>query len=897
LVLGLIGAFLLAGCGFFSSPNSEIPLHGLLGSSVGTEFSYSFAVAKHEVTQEEFSSLMGFNPVLDGNSQVPQYPVVNVSWFDAVLFCNAKSKKDNLDSVYSYSSIEVDSSGRVDALQGLGVDYSRDGYRLPTEAEWEFVSRKDGNWRFPWGNDSTIASKFAWLQGNSEGHLHEVCALQETLGKYCDLAGNAMEWVGDWYGEYPKEAVVNYVGPSGPNSSSERMVKGASFRHALQELDVRNRHDIYGVYSSTKTEYIGFRVVRGPIEKPTTLGPDGLSEPTQSAVRIVATRADLRSFFGTDAVKMVVVEGGSGELLTLDFSQKNWALMHTTFVATPRLPSISPEGKWLAWGTRSDGQSGVSQGSVAPFSNPHEALSLGTSSVYSPRWVMDEITHKLRIQFAEQGSPNSDSLLWSKGKTYAWQIQDGVLQGAAEALPWAGRFPDGSSTDGRFWLSSFTDLRILDTATGMVSTRFRFPQNGKDSLGSTQVCNASMRPGPNPEVLFLDFGYDKSSSLVGKPYGIHEYLFRMDPHTGVVLGTLAAPTGMRGWDYSEWSNLPGFAVASGVDASETHSAVYAIRIADGATLQLLGGGDLLSPGLWVRQTASGEISLDSVFQYDKLDLVSQGGITYGLKQVLMLQQRDSLELIVLGSSRAYHGVEPSILRQKGLNMAAPSIEAWTMIHQWHHYAKLHLPRLKTVVLELSLDFFPYLSSDIFLPQFAASVGSRYDQNHAYWDAGLPGDVDQILASSDYFPLGDPSQANGYFPLESDSWGENPTGFTEVPGLVGYPPSWKTTMDSLEVMLAELQQAQVQVVGVIFPQHPGFRDVGAWGRYGPSLAQADTVLARILGWESRFGNFRLLDQHRMGLHDYSGLDANDWDHLSAQGAHKLTLRIDSVLALP
>lgn len=216
-------------------------------------FSHHFWMDSTEVTAEEFNRIIGVAPE---GELVPGLPAVNVSWFDAVLFCNAKSLEEGRDTAYSYEG-RTGTAGNGVELSNVSLRHDAAGYRLPTEAEWEYACRIDSITLYFWGNDNGIASSYAWTRENSSGELHPVAMkLPNRLGLY-DMAGNAWEWCNDWYDPayYASSAPVD---PKGPAEGNGRLIRGGSWKHTLYFAQAGTRGSLDPSASDNST---GFRTV------------------------------------------------------------------------------------------------------------------------------------------------------------------------------------------------------------------------------------------------------------------------------------------------------------------------------------------------------------------------------------------------------------------------------------------------------------------------------------------------------------------------------------------------------------------------------------------------------------------------------------------------------------
>ncbi len=206
-------------------------------------FVKSFYISKYEVTQKEWNKIMEFNnsPVKGDN-----YPVSNVSWWDAVEFCNKLSIKEGLTPCY-------------DLLKGemIKCNYDASGYRLPSEAEWELaaIGGSDGNRKAYSGSEGSV--DVAWIKGSNPNPVGT--KKPNELGIF-DMSGNVAEWCNDWYDkQYYKFASVKHDNPHGANYGYYRVIRGGSYKE-----DEGNSRVFFRSFNKPQNRLIskGFRVVR-----------------------------------------------------------------------------------------------------------------------------------------------------------------------------------------------------------------------------------------------------------------------------------------------------------------------------------------------------------------------------------------------------------------------------------------------------------------------------------------------------------------------------------------------------------------------------------------------------------------------------------------------------------
>ncbi|MCF7918965.1 MAG: SUMF1/EgtB/PvdO family nonheme iron enzyme [Candidatus Cloacimonetes bacterium] len=222
---------------FLEGDNDELPVHEVEISG--------FYVSAYEVTQASYTQLMGANPSLN---QGNEFPVENLEWLDAINYCNSRSTDEGFTACYTIDGEDVT------------CDWNADGYRLLTEAEWEYAARGGVNWEddYRYSGTTDNLGNYAVYTANDPNHPAEAGSkLANQLGIY-DMSGNVWEMCWDFY-DNNYYAASEYTDPTGPEEGFSRVTRGGGYNSNDESCRVANRYNRDESYNDGN---LGFRICR-----------------------------------------------------------------------------------------------------------------------------------------------------------------------------------------------------------------------------------------------------------------------------------------------------------------------------------------------------------------------------------------------------------------------------------------------------------------------------------------------------------------------------------------------------------------------------------------------------------------------------------------------------------
>jgi formylglycine-generating enzyme required for sulfatase activity len=171
----------------------------------------AFLMDRYEVTQAAYA---GFEDINGSHFQAPDLPVEMVRWDDAALYCNWRSKEEGLDPCYDEKT--------------FACNFAANGYRLPTEAEWEYACRAGTTADYSFGPDSRELAQYAWFADNADKQTHPVGQKKPNAWGLYDMYGNVAEWCNDVYAKdaYQEGPAEN---PRGPKDGPRRVLRGGAW--------------------------------------------------------------------------------------------------------------------------------------------------------------------------------------------------------------------------------------------------------------------------------------------------------------------------------------------------------------------------------------------------------------------------------------------------------------------------------------------------------------------------------------------------------------------------------------------------------------------------------------------------------------------------------------------
>jgi len=249
----IVGEYALISAGTFTmgSPTSE-PYRGSGEDQHTVTLTRDFYIGLYEVTQAQWQALMGNNPSTF-SSCGSSCPVERVNWYEAVAYANALSQSEGFEACYTLSGCAGDPGEDMECSDNVGFSgLDCTGYRLPTEAEWEYAARACTTTAWYCGSNESCVADIAWYAGSTTQPVGQ--KNPNAWGLY-DMSGNVWEWVWDWYDDFPSSA----TDPTGPSSGQYRVFRGGGW--GSDASGVRSADRNYRA-PGNRTYDLGFRLAR-----------------------------------------------------------------------------------------------------------------------------------------------------------------------------------------------------------------------------------------------------------------------------------------------------------------------------------------------------------------------------------------------------------------------------------------------------------------------------------------------------------------------------------------------------------------------------------------------------------------------------------------------------------
>jgi formylglycine-generating enzyme required for sulfatase activity len=302
----------------------------------------AFYLDKLPVTQELYAKVMGVNP---SKRKDPKCPVERTQWTDAARFCNKCSELDGLTPCYNLDTWEC--------------DFGANGYRLPTEAEWEYACRAGGTGKYSFGDDEKDLPQHAWLRPHSQGKTQPAGQKSPNRWGLFDMHGNVWQWCNDWHSDtYYKESPKD--DPRGPSAGKMRVLRGGAWDSGAEKCRAAYRNKEFPVYSDAcfGADSYGFRRARNKEGKSTATaaGPKVTPEEKkpETGTKVTPTPGKLDAAHLKGTIIFVSDRLGSMKIWSMRASGKDVKQL-TKSAGADADPRFSPDGKRILYTTLKGG--------------------------------------------------------------------------------------------------------------------------------------------------------------------------------------------------------------------------------------------------------------------------------------------------------------------------------------------------------------------------------------------------------------------------------------------------------------------------------------------------------------------------------------------------------------
>lgn len=757
---------------------------------------YGFYMGIHEVTCGEYAEVAKKAKLKTfGKCENDSLPLTDITYYDAVLYANAKSKLEKRDTVYTYRSELFDEEKHCTNLEGFAFHANVDGYRLPTEAEWVYAATRAWDVKKSWNNS------------NSEYKLHPACSIGTDSAGFCDMAGNAMEWVNDWLGLFRDTTVTNYAGAPDGGDMGERIVKGGNYSSSEKELNPYSRGDVYTVTSATRAEYVGFRLAFGSIPDALWMNNDG--KTATSIVTSLVSPETIKRVIGSYNVKLAFRNDVKGNIAYLDYSNGTLSVKEITKGINAYHPEISPDGNWIAFSTGYEGINGTSSVYVQSLDSeiPSEPIKLNVKSAAIPRWRVLENGDTV-IVFVNDAGNNKDEATFKSNSTWQVKFTDGKF-GTPQKL-FDGAYHGGISEDQSLAVSG---ARIL---------RARVAKKDVVWYDSAQACNVSLSQDGTKRTAFLDFAGKPGKEFVGETYATHQRVFIADS-TGKLIQSIKAPSGYT-FDHTEWATNgdKSVIIATLTNSNGAHTKIAIVNPEDCSTTEIAEGEELWHPNLWIKKvpktipSTEDSTENDTTFHLDP----DSAGIYYNTsgahnkadqwryKMEILWQYKDTANVVIIGSSRSYFGINPLQFKDPfyAINLSVSTNPHKASYLFLSNYVLPHMKKLKYVIKDLDIDRWLDVSAGIFSSAYKSYPGYMYDKNHNYWKDYYPTRLAEATYNSPgvLFTQNALRSSRGFRKKDAAGWGE-PYISRDSTWLDNFKNNYKENFNYLVRMIEECQK--------------------------------------------------------------------------------------------